>query len=147
LFVSNASAGLPKPCTLLTNAEVTKAFGTKIQSRTADGSSCTWNGVPLGTFTTAAPSLTLDVAQVTEAQFRKSAVAVVPGAEPGTMVREQGLLVKHIGDLAYSMANGTDFTVWYRGTMLNFESSVLVSPLEAAKALAKIALTRLPPAH
>jgi hypothetical protein len=148
LFVSNASARLPNPCALLTNGEITKAFGDKLQSRTADDpSSCTWNGVPLGTFTTVAPSLMLGVAQVTEAQFEKAAIAIVPGAEPGTMERERGVLVKHVGDLAYSMANGTDFIVWYRGTMLDFESSVLVSPLETAKALAKIALTRLPGAH
>lgn len=89
----------------------------------------------------------LGVAQVTEAQFKKAAVEIVPGAEPGTMERQPGLLVKHIGDLAYSMANGTDFIVWYRGTMLDFESSVLVSPLETAKELAKVALTRLPAAH
>jgi len=147
LYVPAASARLPNPCVLLTNAEVAKGFGDKIQNRTADGPSCTWNGVPYGTFMTSTPTLTLDVSQVTKAQFKKSAVAIVPGAEPGTMEREQGLLVKHIGDLAYSLATGQELIVWYRGTMLDLSSNALVSPLETAKALAKIALTRLPPTH
>lgn len=142
--VSSASAGLPNPCALLTNAEAGKAFGDKIQSRTADGQhSCTWNAVPYGTFMTVTPTLTLSVAQVTEAQFKKSSIATVPGAGPGTMERAQGLLVRHIGDLAYSMPTGAELIVWYRGTMLDFSSNALVSPLETAKTLAKIALTRL----
>ncbi|HWB23446.1 MAG TPA: hypothetical protein VG652_11245 [Gaiellaceae bacterium] len=145
MFVSNASAQLPNPCALVTNAEVAKSVGDKIQSRTAgDPHSCTWNGVPYGTFMTTTPTLTLDVSQVTEAQFRRNAFSIVPGAEPGTMEREAGVLVKHVGTVAYSLVSGQELIVWYRGIMLDVSSSALVSPLETAKALAKIALTRLP---
>jgi hypothetical protein len=147
-FTGSASGRLPNPCALLRTAEVAKAVGDTIQSRAPGGyddpHSCTWNGVPYGTFMTSTPTLTLAVAEVTEAQFKRSSIAIVPGAEPGTMGRAQGRLVKHLGDLAYSMPAGADLIVWYRGTMLDLSSNALVSPLESEEALAEIALKRLP---
>jgi hypothetical protein len=76
-FVPAAAAGLPNPCTLLTNAEVATAFGAKVQSRVGEshrfGRSCAWEGVPLGSFTSAHASLRVDIAHVSRAQFLKNA--------------------------------------------------------------------------
>jgi len=132
----SASPALPNPCTLLTNAEVAKAFGSKIQSRAGEsyrfGRSCAWEGVPLGSFTSAHASLRVDIAQISRAQFLKNAKKA-----------KNAVPVHGLGDLAYSQyIAGQSLTVWRHGIWLSLDLTGVSSPLGAAKALARSALAR-----
>ena len=135
-FAPTATAVLPNPCTLLTNAEVATAFGSKIQSRAGEsyrfGRSCAWEGVPLGSFTSAHASLRVDIAQVTRAQFLKNAKKA-----------KNAVPVHGIGDLAYSQyVAGQSLTVWRHGIWLSLDLTGVSSPLASAKALARSAIAR-----
>ncbi len=135
-FVPAAAAGLPNPCTLLTNAEVAKAFGSKIQSRANESyglsRSCTWEGAPLGSFTSAHASLQLDIAHVSRAQFLKNAKKA-----------KNAVPIHGIGDLAYSQYMAGEFlTVWRQGIWLSVSLGGVSSPIASAKALARSAIAR-----
>jgi hypothetical protein len=135
-FVPAAAAGLPNPCTLLTNAEVATAFGAKVQSRVGEshrfGRSCAWEGVPLGSFTSAHASLRVDIAHVSRAQFLKNAKKA-----------KNAVPVHGIGDLAYAQyIAGQSLTVWRHGIWLSLDLTGVSSPLASAKALARSAIAR-----
>src|SRR6266702_8996691 len=130
----SASAALPDPCTLLTNAEVATAFGSKVQSRAGEnhrfGRSCAWEGVPLGSFTSAHASLRVDIAHVSRAQCLKHAKKA-----------KNAVPVHGIGDLAYSQyVAGQSLTVWRHGIWLSLDLTGVSSPLASAKALARSAI-------
>lgn len=134
----SASAALPNPCTLLTNDEVAKAFGTTIATRTSDGNrygrSCTWDGVAQGTFTSAHASLRIDLAHTTKADFLR-----------GAKRAKHAVPLHGLGDLAFSEYMAGEFiSVWQRGVWLGFDLTGVSSPTASAKALARAALTRLP---
>jgi hypothetical protein len=131
-----ASAALPDPCTLLTNVEVATAFGSKIQSRAGEsyrfGRSCAWEGVPLGSFTSAHATLRVDIAHSTKADFVKNAKKA-----------KHAVPVHGIGDLAYSQyVAGQSLTVWQHGIWLSLDLTGVSSPLASAKALARSAIAR-----
>jgi len=133
-----ASAGLPNPCTLLTNAEVAKAFGTKIATRTSEGNrygrSCAWDGVARGTFTSAHASLRIDLAQTTKADFLR-----------GAKRAKNAVPLQGLGDLAYSEYMAGEFiSVWQRGVSVGFDLTGVSTPIASANALAHAALARLP---
>jgi hypothetical protein len=134
-FVPAASAGLPNPCTLLTNAQVAKAFGSQIANRTSGGNgglgrSCSWTGVPLGPATSAHGQLMVQVAPMAEAQFMREAKRA-----------KGGLAVRGVGELAYSVMNGGFIFVWQRGIELTMFASYVSS--QTTKSLATAAVTRL----
>jgi hypothetical protein len=132
----SASAAVPNPCTLLTNTEVATAFGSKIQSRAGEsdrfGRSCTWDGVPLGSFTSAHATLRVDIARINKAQFLRNAKKA-----------KNAVPVDGVGDLAYSQyMAGQSLTVWRHGIWLNLDLTGVPSPLASAKALARSAIAR-----
>jgi hypothetical protein len=135
-FVTTASAAMPNPCALLTNAEVAKAFGAKIASRTRDATvpgSCTWDGVTLGTFTSAHASLRIDIARITKVEFEKQATKA-----------KNAVPVRGVGELAYSQYTaGETLTVWQQCSCKDTALTETTSPLAAAKTLARAALARL----
>jgi hypothetical protein len=136
-FVQTASAGVPNPCALLTNAEVAKVFGAKIADRASDaygsGRGCTWDGATPNSFTSYHASLRIDIARVTKAEFEKQAKKA-----------KNAVPVRNVGELAYSQyLAGEVLTVWQHGIWMSVELSGGTSPIEAAKALARSALTRL----
>jgi hypothetical protein len=138
LLAPSASASLPHPCTLLTNAEVTKAFGTKIATRTGDanryGCSCTWQGVTAGSFTSYHARLSVDVAPATRAAFATAAKRA-----------KNAVPVHDLGELAYSQYMAGEFlSVWQHGIALSVGLGGGTTPIASAKALARAALARLP---
>jgi hypothetical protein len=138
IFVSASSAApLPNPCTLLTNAEVAKAFGAKVANRTSDAygldRGCTWDGAPPGRFTSYHATLHLDIAPASRAAFDKAAKRA-----------KDAVPVHGVGDEAYSEYIAGEFlSVWQNGIYLSVELSGGSSPIEAAKTLARTALGRL----
>jgi hypothetical protein len=141
-FAPAAAARTPNACALLTNAEVAKAFGEKIETRTAASAGvCTWAGLPIGTFTTAHPQLTLFVGTVTKARFEhdQEHETVLPGQVPSAPPRR----VSGVGQLAFVSQNDDTLSVWDHGVQLTLLDAGLVSPLQAMKRLATLAVTRL----
>jgi hypothetical protein len=138
-LVPSASAGLPNACTLLTNAEVAKVFGAKIQNRTRDGNrlfgGCTWNGVPPSSFTSYHATLRTDIAHLTRAQFDKAAKRA-----------KNAVPVHGVGDAAFSEyvdSGSTYLSVWAHGIWISIDLSTGSVWLAAAKTLARAALARL----
>jgi len=133
-FVPAASAGLPNPCALLTNAEVAKALGSKIVSREPDRyHSCTWTGADLGGYYPAHRTLMVQVSSVTKAQFDKSA-RQTPGALP----------VRGIGQDAFAdTGHVPSLNVWQHGDALWIAASLVNDPLQTAKLVAKIVVKRI----
>jgi hypothetical protein len=135
-------SGLPNPCALLTSSQVVQALGSKLAYRIPHQSSterhCTWNTVPLTTFTSAEATLTVIINRSTEAQFRRSEKSA----------RSQGsdlAPVRGVGDLAYWTPNSpvTFLTVWADGYDVTLSATTVVSPLKVEKALAVQALKSL----
>lgn len=133
-----ASAGLPNPCTLLTNAEVAKVLGSKVVARAASGNrlytSCTWTGANLGGYAPTHRSLAIQVSQSTKAQFEKTA-RTLPGA----------IRVTGVGEAAFTQraGGGSFLNVYARGYGLEVIASLITSPLEVEKRAATAALKRL----
>ena len=132
-----AAARAPNACALLTNAEVAKAFGSKIATRTRDGNryggSCTWEGVSLGSFTSFHATLRIDIAPVTRSEWLKAARKA-----------KNAVPVHGVGDLAYSEYMAGEFLViWQDGFYVGVELSGVASPVPTAKTLARAALARL----
>jgi hypothetical protein len=133
-----ASAGLPNPCALLTNSEVAKVLGSKVEARElrGEGHTCTWTGVNLSKpgFYETHRSLHVDVWSGTRTEFLKAA------RQDPSAVR-----VKGFGDAAYRAGNGnvTFLEIWQRGRGLQIVASLVTDPLSAEKQAAKLALNRL----
>jgi hypothetical protein len=139
VIVPMAAARPPQACTLLTNAEVAKVFGEKVELRTVTGvGGCKWSGLPLGTFTSAHPQLILFVGQVTKARFEKLGQRQ-PGEAPGPLP----LPVHGVGQLAFASDNDDSLEVWSHGTELSFLNSGIVAPIASMKILAAAAIARL----
>jgi hypothetical protein len=137
MSVPAASAGLPNPCALLTNAEVAKVFGARIGNRTSNSyglnRGCTWDGVPPSSFTSYHASLRIDVSRVARAEFEKQARKA-----------KDAVPVRGVGEIAYSQYIAGEFlSVWQNGIWISVELSGGSSPLADAKTLARAALTRL----
>lgn len=143
LILSAASsaqpASLPSACGLLTSVEVQAALGAKIATRSnrdydAHLRTCGWTSVPLGSFTSAQAYVDVQIRPSTRATFEEQKYRY-PGA----------FLVRGIGEAAFATPAGNDQTlsVWDRGFALMFSVPVNPSPLQAEKALARHALTRL----
>jgi hypothetical protein len=132
----SASAALPNPCALLTNAQVAKIFGSKVETRTVGGNrlyrTCTWDGPGLGTYGGTHPQLMLQVTHGTKGQFDKSAKRT-PGA-----VRVNGL-----GEAAFTANNDQMLYVLQHGTLLSFFSTAFTTSIQVDKSLARAALKRL----
>ena len=135
-FVPAASAAVPNPCALLTNAEVTKAFGGSIESRSAQGNRlyrvCTWVGHSLGAYSSARSSVVVQTNRMSNKAFVKQANQV-PGAVP----------LHGIGQTAYLANNGERLGVWQQGIVVTLSLAYVSSPSQSVKSLARIALKRL----
>lgn len=136
-FVPVATAGLPNPCTLSTNAEVARALGSKIVSREPTGNgryrSCTWTGADLGGYAPTHRALMVQIVSVTKAQFEKGA------RETTHAVRISGM-----GQEAYASTGPLSIlNVWQKGYALSFIASLVSDPLTTEKGVAKLLLTRL----
>ena len=137
IFVPAASAGLPNPCGLLTNAEVAKALGSKIVSREPTGTgryrTCTWTGADLGGYAPMHRTLMVQVTSATKTQFDKSA-RTTPGAVP----------VHEIGQEAYAETGHVpSVNVWQHGDAIWINASLVNDPVQTAKTVAKLAVKRL----
>jgi hypothetical protein len=136
-FAPAATAGLPNPCSFLTNAEVAKALGSKIVSREPSGNghyhSCTWTGADLGGYSPTHRSLMVQIVTVTKAQFEK-------GARETT----HAVRISRIGQQAYASTGPLSvLQVWQKGYALSFIASLVSDPLPTEKSVAKLFVTRL----
>jgi hypothetical protein len=137
-FAPHASAGLPSPCGLLTNAEVAKLLGSKVVARDALGNrlytSCKWTGASLGGYAPTQRSLLIQVSRSTKAQLEKTA-RNMPGA----------IRVTGVGEAAFTQrAGGGNFlNVYSHGYGIEVIASLVTSPLAVEKSAAKTALRRL----
>jgi hypothetical protein len=133
-----STAALPKPCALLTNAQVAKLLGSKIDDRVASGNgrylACKWMGASLGSYAAVQRSLMLQVSRTTKAQFTQAAR------------RAQGAArVRGVGEAAYVENGGGNafLTVYARGYVLQLSDAFVTSSLGVEKAAAKLAVARL----
>jgi hypothetical protein len=136
-FTSLASAGLPSPCTLLTNAEVAKIFGSPVATRTPQSNGrfrmCAWTGAPLGNFTSAHASLTVEVSRTTRAAFDNAANQARGAVQ-----------VRGIGQAAYASNSTLRYLdVLQAGYNLFIVASYSADPLQTDKTVAKLLVTRL----
>jgi hypothetical protein len=114
----SASAALPNPCTLLTNAEVAKALGSRVQNRTTQLPPamqsttrfriCTWTGAPLSSYRSSGDTLRLIILPSTRSQFLKAAKQ-----------SDGAVRVQNLGDTAYAtgqslnlLAHGYSLSIW-----------------------------------
>jgi hypothetical protein len=129
-----SAAPLPPPCKLLTNAEVAHALGLKIEMRTPQPFTCTWQTVPFGNFTSTNRSLQIQEAHLTKAKFERF----------GTQNPRNPLIsYKGIGELAYLEPDGNGsytLLVWQHGVYLQLAADEVASPLATEQALALIIL-------
>ena len=143
LAQSSAAAATPNPCTLLTNAQVAKAIGSKVASKglvTPEGGpgskTCQWAGVNLSGPNSYAVhrSLMITAADITRARFLKFA------NESQSAVR-----VKGIGQVAFRQGNGaiTFLNVWQNGHSLEVIAGEVTNTLSAEKIAARAALANL----
>jgi hypothetical protein len=138
----SAAASLPNPCTLLTNAEATKALGAKVAWKNVPplsnsrGRTCEWTSVSLTPTTTYAlrNTLTLTVTAISRSQFLK-----------GAKTTQSAVRVAGLGEIAYREGNTnlTELNVWQSGRALWLVVSTPTNRLRAEKAAASAALTRL----
>jgi hypothetical protein len=142
LAVVSAAPAAKRNVCLLTNAEVGKALGGKIVSRTGGGTpargySCTWTGPTLHGFFAVTRTAELDYFRQSRAKFdserdkaRLHGAIIIP--------------VRRIGTEAYENQGPIDvLNVWQDGYALSILPQSAISPLDTAETLAKIALTRL----
>jgi hypothetical protein len=112
-LVGSATAGASRldPCGLVTNAQVSKAIGYKVQERAAGGNrmapSCKWSGTPIG-FLQTRPSLMIMARRMTESQFTKGS----GGA---------GTPIVGLGGPGYEALNGAFVVAWRHGVALTFD--------------------------
>jgi hypothetical protein len=134
-----ASAGLPNPCTLLTNAEVANVLGSPIETREVSGNgkyhTCKWTGKNLAR-PDALPSqrsLMVQLTASTKARFLKGAKET-----PGS------IRVNGIGEAAYTTTGVLRYLdVQQHGYALWIIAGDVSDPLAAEKAAAKTAVTHL----
>jgi hypothetical protein len=139
----SSAAAATNPCTLLTDAQVAKAIGSKVASKqivTPEGGkgskTCQWSGVNLSSANTYAihRSLMITAAEISRAQFLKFA------NESQSAVRVNG-----IGQIAFRQGNGaiTFLNVWQNGHSLEVIAGEVTNPLAAEKTAARAALAHL----
>jgi hypothetical protein len=137
-FTPAASAGLPNPCALLTNAEVAKVLGSKVVARDTLGNrlyrSCKWTGADLGGYYPSKRKLLLQVTKATKAQFEQAA-----------RTTHAATRVNGVGEAAFAMpqSGGGFLNVYAHGFGLELNAALVTSPLDAEMSAAKLALTRL----
>lgn len=141
MLAPSATAALPNPCTLLTNADVAKVLGSKVESkqtRNFGGStdSCQWTGVNLAGPNSYAihRTLTVTIDAVSRSQFRKFANDAQGSAR-----------IKGVGQIAYVQGNGnlTQLEIWQSGRTIGVIANLVANPLAAEKAAAKLVVARL----
>lgn len=131
LLTPAASAALPNPCVLLTNAEVAKVIGNKAETRTPSGNGrfrmCSWTGPPLGSFSESHAQLLVQVTRETKAQFEKVANAT-----------QGAVRVRGAGDSAYATTGAAKYLeVWQKGYALMIMATFVTDTLQAEKVAAK----------
>jgi uncharacterized protein DUF3558 len=140
-FAPAASAALPNPCALLTNAEVAKALGSKVESRDvvafpgSRGRTCEWKGANLASPNSYAVqrSVMITVSTATKAQFEKGA-RQTPGA----------VAVRGVGGAAYATTGVVKFFyAWQYGFTISVVAGNAIDPIQTAKAVAKLAVKRV----
>jgi hypothetical protein len=140
-FAPGASGSVPNPCTLLTNAEVTKALGSKVESREivdfgGRGRTCKWTGVSLSAsaYYQHHRTLTVTATTITGARF-----------EQGARQTRGAVRVAGVGAAAYRYGNGnvTFLSFWQRGRALTIVASLVTDPFRAERIAATAALNRL----
>jgi hypothetical protein len=131
-----APAALPNACTLLTNAEASRALGTGIAYNASGGDrryrTCTWHGVPSAASTYAQPQVVLDVRQMPRNVFARQQARTA-----------EAVPVRGVGRSAYWLPTIRTLFVWQDGLALTVFAARDAGPLPAAKRLAKAAVARL----
>ena len=128
-----ATAPLPNPCTLLTNAQVGPVLWGSVQTRVRGGNgfepSCTWTGPPEG-YMLFRETLTLDVFRITKARFDFSNLESIPPATPFS------------GHGVHAYLSNGGLQAWQGGIAIEMDASYAnVYPYKTLH-LAQIALTR-----
>ncbi len=135
----SASASLPNPCMLLTNAEAAEALGSRVQNRTTQLQPtmqettrfrmCTWTGAPISSYRSSGNTLRLIILPSTRSQFLKAAKQS-PGA----------VRVQNLGDTAHATSQSLNLLA--RGYSLSIWLSS-VDARQAERVLARAAVKRL----
>ena len=134
---SDTPAAVPNACAMLTNAEVAKAFGSKIETRTAQGNGryqmCTWLGPALGSFTSARAQLIVQVMRRTRAQFDTAAKQAQDAAR-----------INGVGQAAYATTGVLkSLNVWQHGYALFIVVGFVSNPLQTEIGVARAAVAHL----
>jgi len=141
-FVSAASTAvrLPAPCSLVTNAQVAKGLGYKIQTRSALASrlagrgpnlpTCTWSAPPIG-YSQSQPNLRVQAIVVSKARFTKIGAENHLALTPG------------FGAPTYVLFNGSYIQTWKNRIELTFMFQQAATTPKATITLVKEALTQL----
>ena len=129
VFAPAAGAGSTNPCVLVTAADAAKVLGAKVGAGKAETlglyKSCTYKS--------GRKTLTVQIRQVTQAVFEKSAKKSPPPVFP----------IPGIGQEAFSAGGGVALLVWQKGTELTFTFVGLNPVVKTQTDLASAALKRL----
>jgi hypothetical protein len=133
---------IPKPCTLLTNAEAAKAVGSAIQDRSAQApvgmvsnsrfQMCTWTGAPLSSFRSQGNELVIMVSRSTKPQFEQAA-----------RTTRSAVAVRGLGQPAFAIDGPAHFlNVFHGGYTFTFQIGA-VNPIASEKQIARLVLARV----
>ena len=130
-----ASARVPSPCALLTNAEVAKVLGAQVASRISGKlglePTCTWDSAPLSSFTSARAEVNVNLAPISKARFEKEAK------------QTHGVPVHGVGEAALWLDGPAQVLwFWHHGYALNLQVIDVSSPQASATNLAKAMVNR-----
>jgi hypothetical protein len=135
-LASAATAGpLPNACSLVADSQVTAALGGEVRHRAPHATNgarmCVWQRRTFDVDRN--PQLTLTVLPLTRDKFTSKWNRPIPDVRP----------VPGVGEMAYAINGGLWLVAWARGIEVVVNTTDLTTPLETAKRVAKVALTRL----
>jgi len=134
LVPTASAAHPPKPCVLLTNAQVDTVLGSSVAERSLSGNgkfyTCTWLGPPEGSFDSH-PSVMLTTRFLSKAEFVHEA-QTMSGSE-----------VSGVGSVAFVALSGATLQTWQGGLVLEFDYNKVTGSLAGKEKLAKLAVAHL----
>jgi hypothetical protein len=127
-------SSLPKPCSLLSNAQVATIVGGSVATRTSSSSygdlNCTWSSPRQG-YMQFRQTFSVDIARATKTQFKRMARRSIPPLEP----------ISGVGAPAYG--SGSFFNVWKDGIVVQFDGTLVNVYPQRAIALARAIVAHL----
>ncbi|HEY4348181.1 MAG TPA: hypothetical protein VGM80_11380 [Gaiellaceae bacterium] len=126
---ASSARAAPNPCSLLTDAQVTKALGYKVQSHSAGGTalarSCTWSGPAMG-YSQTSPTLIVQASLGSRARFVRAVARETP--------------LQGFGGNAYVAMDGALIDAWGNGVTLLFSFDEGATTPKTTIALIRLAL-------